>query len=61
MADIKHMLFEDMNRSQKIDHIEKCMAEALPEVREVTYMAEILDVWDYWFPWMIEELRKTKV
>ena len=53
------MLFEEMTRSQKIDHCEKMMAESLPEVKKVTWLADILDVWDYWVPWMIEELRKT--
>lgn len=51
------ILFEDKSPIEKIDHIEKCLAEALPEVMEVTCLADILDIWDYWVPYMVSRLR----
>ena len=53
-------LFKDMTPLQKIQHIERCMDETLPNVVEVTSLADILDVWDYWVPYLIERCRKLE-
>jgi hypothetical protein len=52
--------FEEMTPIQKLDHIEKCMAEAHKDVLELTYLADILDVWDYWFPYLLGRLREIE-
>lgn len=53
-------IFVYLTPVEKIDHIEMMMANALPEVKRVTCLADILDVWDYWAPYMIERMRKLE-
>ena len=54
-------LFEDMNRAQKIEHIEKCCTEALNKIRvRAIVLADILDVWDYWIPWLLDDVKKRR-
>lgn len=53
-------LFIDMSPREKIDHIEKCLDKALPDVMDVTCLADILDVWDYWAPYLIKRLRELE-
>ena len=52
------MLFEDMSDQRKLNHIKNCCDEALLEVRGITCSADILDVWDYWLPWLFEKTQE---
>lgn len=54
-------LFADMTPIQKLDYIDKCMTNALPEVKDVTCLADILDVWDYWVPYLLNRCRKLEL
>lgn len=55
------MNFDEMNPQQKLEHVKKCMAEALVELKAANiHLADILDVWDYWVPYLIERLEKAE-
>lgn len=57
------ILFDDMTPLGKIDHIEACLADALVHLQAEcgpVYLANILDVWDYWGPYMIKRLRELE-
>lgn len=58
---IKMKLFDDLSPKEKIDHIEKMMQESFVDVRGITCMAEIIDVWDYWVPYLIKRLRELEI
>ena len=49
--------FNEMSEKEKVLHIERLMEKSYPQVQELTYLADILDVWDYWVPYLITRLR----
>ncbi len=52
--------FKDMSREEKIAHVEWCCNHAVKTLQEVhgpVFLADIMDVWDYWIPWMLSELK----
>lgn len=53
-------LFDDMTRVEKLNHIEQCLNRAWPAVQELTCLADIVDVWDHWAPYLISRLRELE-
>jgi len=52
------MSFEEMTILQKCDHIEKCCKDAEKEiVGEGIVLADVIDVFDYWIPWLLNEVK----
>lgn len=56
-------LFDDMTPTEKIDHCERCIKGAYEHLQAEhgpVFLASILDVWDYWTPYMVGRLRKLE-
>lgn len=56
-------LFDDMMPAEKLDHCERCIKEAYKLLRSWhpdVELADILDVWDYWTPYLISRLRELE-
>ena len=50
--------FDDMSPSEKLEHIKKCVKEAKEETLKITYLADILDVFDFWIPYLINQVEQ---
>lgn len=56
-------MFSEMTPIEKLNHCERCISEAkthLDAWHGPVYLADILDVWDYWTPYLIARLRKLE-
>lgn len=55
-------LFEDMSNEKKIIHVQKMLIKAKAEyLKECdSRLADILDIWDYWAPWLIYRVRELE-
>lgn len=52
-----------MSPEEKIAHLDKCFANALDNLQHEygpVYLADVLDVWDYWWPYASERLKKLE-
>lgn len=55
--------FADMTPAEKVDHCERCIKSAYEELQNQhgpVELADILDVWDYWTPYLIDRVRKLE-
>lgn len=52
-------LFENMTDQEKLNHTNDCCARALFELKKRgETLADILDVWDYWLPWLFNKAER---
>lgn len=52
-------LFTDMSPAEKIEHCKRCIADAYEHLQAEhgpVHLADILDVWDYWTPYLLDRL-----
>ena len=51
-------LFDDMTFSEKLAHCKKMFCETEILADNETTLADIHDIFDYWAPWMFEQLDR---
>jgi len=53
-------LFGDMTFTERLDHIQTCCKDGVECIqnRGGSDRAEVADMFDYWVPWMLKELKK---
>lgn len=52
--------FDKMTDKNKLNHIYNLMLESKEIVFKETILADILDFWSYWMPWLFEYIGKLK-
>jgi hypothetical protein len=56
-------LFSDMNPLQKLEHCRRCIAEGYKHLQAEhgpVELADILDVWDFWVPYLLARVERLE-
>lgn len=58
----KVVLFDDKTNTEKLAHVEKCLDKAYREfcAENPCPLADIVDTWDYWCPWLISRIKELE-
>lgn len=58
----KNKLFKDMTYREKLNHLQQMIDDGLTACNdEHVYLADIVDMFDIWGPWMLTELRINSI
>ena len=49
--------FDDMTPVMKMTHVKNMVAEGYIEAKKITHLADILDVFDIWIPWLLSKVE----